>query len=384
MRRGKFLVILLVVAFVAGGVSSVFANNGYLNDWKAAYPNSASATFSCSLCHTSAPSLNAYGAAVVGANFNFTSIESRDSDGDGATNIAEITAGTNPGDGNSKPAPTPVECTDYSYSAWSACDANGQQTRTQNGYLPANCTGTPSAQPVLTQSCTPPTGSVACTDYTYSEWSACANGQQTRAQNGYLPANCTGTPSAQPVLTQVCNSVPPPPTTGGMPVPTGAQVLSYQPVDQPVVSDDPGQAKPIGIGPLASGGNTVDLRVNIGPFSGPVDVSLVLYAPAIDSDDLYFIVPSVGLKRLSDAVRDEDEADRSTSSEEREGDEHPTSRRHLRNFIVWKANVTAVNEEIFTASVTALPSGLYPIVLVATSHDNPDNSYRWITYMFIP
>jgi hypothetical protein len=385
MKKGKFLVFFLVSVFVLGTVGSVFANSGYFSDWKAAYPNSASSSFSCSLCHTSAPSLNDYGAAVVAANFNYASIESSDSDGDGATNIEEINAGTNPGDINSKPAPAPVACTDYTYSDWTACDANGQQSRTQTGLLPAGCTGTPSAAPVLTQSCTP--SSAACTDYTYSDWTACdANGQQSRTQTGLLPAGCTGTPSAAPVLTQSCNNVPPP-ATATMPVPTGAQVFSYQPVDLPVVSDDPSQAKPIGVGPIATGGNTIDLRVDIGPFAGPVNVSLIAYAPAIDSEDLYFIAPGLGLKKLSDAVGEEEQAERDgrrRSSDEREDSEHSLPSKHFRDLVVWKKNVTSVNEGVFTAKITDLPSGLYPLVLAVTSPDNPDNSYRWITYLFIP
>jgi hypothetical protein len=56
--------------------------------------------------------------------------------------------------------PPPTACTGYIYSAWSAC-TNGVQTRTVTGYTPGGCTGTPTTQPVLTQSCTvtpPPTG----------------------------------------------------------------------------------------------------------------------------------------------------------------------------------------------------------------------------------
>ncbi len=101
--------------------------------------------------------------------------------------------------------PPPAACTDYTYSPWSAC-VNGQQIRTVIGNIPAGCTGTPSIQPQLTQSCTAPPA--ACTDYTYSPWSACVNGQQTRTVIGNIPAGCTGTPSTATVLTQACT--PPP------------------------------------------------------------------------------------------------------------------------------------------------------------------------------
>lgn len=52
--------------------------------------------------------------------------------------------------------PPPVACTGYTYSAWSACGTDGQQTRTVTGNTPSGCTGTPPTAAVLTQACTPP------------------------------------------------------------------------------------------------------------------------------------------------------------------------------------------------------------------------------------
>jgi hypothetical protein len=99
----------------------------------------------------------------------------------------------------------PPTCTGYTFSAWSTCGTNGQQTRTITGNTPAGCTGTPSAQPVLTQACTfvPPT----CTDFTYSAWGACQPGNtQTRTVLMSSPAGCTG---GTPQTTQSCTYVPP-------------------------------------------------------------------------------------------------------------------------------------------------------------------------------
>jgi hypothetical protein len=70
--------------------------------------------------------------------------------------------------------------------------------------LPAGCTG---GAPVLTQACTyvPPTS--VCTEFTYSAFGACqANNTQTRTVLTSLPAGCTG---GAPVLTQACIYVPP-------------------------------------------------------------------------------------------------------------------------------------------------------------------------------
>lgn len=435
VMKGKLFVFLLAALLVMGVAGSGYANSTYFNAWKAAYPTSATVSSSCSICHTSAPALNGYGDAVLAANSNFASIEQADSDNDGATNIAEITAGTNPGDPASKPAtpPPPAACTDYTYSAWSACDANGQQTRTVIGNTPDGCSGTPSAAPVLTQSCTPApvacadytysawsacangqqtrtvigntpegcTGTpsatpvltqscgstpVACTDYTYSEWSACANGQQTRTVTGNTPSGCTGTPSAAAVLTQSCTVTPPPPSTQTMPLPSGQQVFFYLPVDLPVVSADPAQAKPIGVGPIAAGGNSIVLTIEVGPFAGPVNVSMILYAPAVDSEDLYFMSPGIGLKKLSDAVEEENdqEVEDSDKSAQDSHEKHDSKSKKFRDLVLWKKNVTSVNEGPFTARLSDLPSGMYPLIIAVSSPEDAGNSYRWMTYLLIP
>ena len=215
MSSRKLFVILIAMVFMAGAVGSAGAVSSYVNSFSSTYPNSTTASFGCSICHVPAgPSArNAYGAAWASAGHNYRTVESQDSDGDGATNITEINAGTNPGNATSKPAHTPVECTGYTYSAWSACGANGQQTRTVTANTPAGCTGTPSTAAALTQACTPPP--TACT-YTYSAWSACqSDNRQTRSMGSSSPAGCTGTP----LLTQVCNYVPPAPTPTPTPTP---------------------------------------------------------------------------------------------------------------------------------------------------------------------
>ncbi len=286
--------------------------------------------------------------------------------------------------------PPTVACTGYTYSAWSpaTCPASGQQTRTATN-APAGCTGTPPTAAVLTQSCTPST--VACTGYTYSAWSpsVCpASGQQTRTAAN-APAGCTGTPPTTAVLTQVCNYVPPvtpPPTNGTMPAPTSKKVFSYSAIDQPVVSSDPAKAEPIGVGPVAGGGDTIDVNVQVGPFAGPVNVSLVIYAPTLESDELYFMSSNNGLKKLSAAVNEDQQSNisgqRSDDSGEHDsgGSSQPSSQ--FDRLTTWRNNVTGVNENIFTAPVSDLPSGVYTLVLVVKSGDN--HYYRWVTHVTIP
>ncbi len=69
-----------------------------------AYPAAVGSRIdTCTLCHTSPPTRNSYGAAFENAGFNFKAIESADSDGDGFTNIQEITALTFPGNAADNP-----------------------------------------------------------------------------------------------------------------------------------------------------------------------------------------------------------------------------------------------------------------------------------------
>ena len=168
-----------------------------------------------------------------------------------------------------------------------------------------------------------------------------------------------------------------------MPVPTSEEVFSYAPVDLPVVNSDPAQTKPIGVGPVATGGNIVDIKVNVGPFAGPVNVSFVVYAPALDFDDLYFMRGN-DLKLLSEAVDEDSEISGQDSDSDNE-DGHDSHRSHnFGNLVTWKHNVTGVNENIYTGPVSDLPSGLYTLVLVVKSQTDKDQSYRWVTHITIP
>jgi len=91
-------------------------------------------------------------------------------------------------------------CT-YAYGEWTAC-VNGNQTRAVTSATPAGCTGTP----VTSQTCTAPT--VACTGYGYSAWGACVGGTQTRTVTSATPAGCTDRTTTPPVLSQSCTVGP--------------------------------------------------------------------------------------------------------------------------------------------------------------------------------
>ncbi len=109
MRNSKITIplislaaVLLISGYVLGNNSDMSIFNSY-NTLNPVLDNS------CTVCHTSGSSLNPYGSAYSsnGRNNNaLLSIASNDSDGDGFSNSAEITAGTFPGNANSRPTTT--------------------------------------------------------------------------------------------------------------------------------------------------------------------------------------------------------------------------------------------------------------------------------------
>jgi len=97
----------LLVIFTA---TPVLANNGDMDTLRAKYSHIAGTRLDdCDVCHTSThPSrLNDYGEAYSAdrTQAGLTAIEATDSDGDGFTNLEEITALTFPGDAADHPAP---------------------------------------------------------------------------------------------------------------------------------------------------------------------------------------------------------------------------------------------------------------------------------------
>jgi len=210
----RLTTLFLGIIMVLSGYGFAYAFGSYLTTagtgFNSVYP-SAGAISVCGLCHTNPAgggARNTYGTAFANAGHVYAAIENLDSDGDGFTNIAEITnvPPTFPGDAASHPAPVAVTCTSFTYSAFSACQPDNTQTRTVTSSSPTGCTG---GNPVLTQSCTyvPPSANT-CTSFTYSAFSACQpDNTQTRTVTSSSPSGCTG---GNPVLTQSCTYVQPP------------------------------------------------------------------------------------------------------------------------------------------------------------------------------
>ena len=118
IRRLGRLGLCAVVTLACGGVAWATIDNA--KSYKAAYPGKDPKAYSCKTCHNAAigkkGDLNLYGQALrkhkasVDAKKltveDYRAIEAEDADADGASNKAEIDAGTNPGDPASVPAGT--------------------------------------------------------------------------------------------------------------------------------------------------------------------------------------------------------------------------------------------------------------------------------------
>ncbi|HEX9118410.1 MAG TPA: hypothetical protein VGA61_20255 [Anaerolineae bacterium] len=128
---GVAVIVLAVLAILLQRPQAASATSNYLASARAQYPSMIGTPLdSCNLCHTNAPELNSYGAAFQAAGHNFKAIELIDSDGDGYSNLAEIRAGTLPGDRSSRPG------------AASTSAPTGAAAPAASHTLPVNTTGT--------------------------------------------------------------------------------------------------------------------------------------------------------------------------------------------------------------------------------------------------
>ncbi len=103
----RIITSLLAITVLIIGAGKADALSSYVTMFKSAYPAAATSSLAaCVLCHINpggGGTRNGYGNAFLAAAHNYRTIESADSDADGFTNIAEITALTFPGNAASHP-----------------------------------------------------------------------------------------------------------------------------------------------------------------------------------------------------------------------------------------------------------------------------------------
>lgn len=106
--KKNWIVWCLTLCLMVTTAGQGLAFNGIATNWKNTYPDVCAtltaAANDCTLCHSTGFGLNSYGVDLNNAGLNFASIEGDDSDGDGRSNLQEITLDcTLPGDASSVP-----------------------------------------------------------------------------------------------------------------------------------------------------------------------------------------------------------------------------------------------------------------------------------------
>jgi hypothetical protein len=108
VRKIRLLVIMAIAVAVLS--TAAFATAAWLKTFNSTYSpkaDSAIVKAKCQLCHTKGVALNPYGMSLKGKAISaasLKSVEKMDADKDKISNIAEIKAGSLPGDAKSKPA----------------------------------------------------------------------------------------------------------------------------------------------------------------------------------------------------------------------------------------------------------------------------------------
>ncbi len=136
-----------------------------------------------------------------------------------------------------------------------------------------------------------------------------------------------------------------------IPVPATQQKYQYFPVSTPVINADPAQSKPVGLGPVAGGGDTVSLKIGIDDISGLADIYLGIFAPSIDPNNIFILREDNNFQPLSLGP------------------------------VPWKAKTKGpVDATVFSGlPVSGFPAGKYDFYLVVTPADSLSDFYMYAT-----
>jgi hypothetical protein len=146
------------------------------------------------------------------------------------------------------------------------------------------------------------------------------------------------------------------PAEARMPLPSGQQTFSFGAVSAPILDDESSRAEPIGVGSLATGGDTVSIQVGLNRFSGSVDVYFALFAPTISSE-LFMLTSEGALRPFSET-----------------------------GLVPWKQNTNdSLHESLFgDLPLAALPQGPYYLYLFVTPAGDLGAFYLWMTSFLNP
>lgn len=138
-----------------------------------------------------------------------------------------------------------------------------------------------------------------------------------------------------------------------IPLPTGTDIFTYPPTAVPLNSINPSLARPIGVGSVATGGNTLSLQVGLNQLEGAGDVYLAIYAPSLNPE-IHVINPDLTLQPVSMGL------------------------------VPWRANTTGpINEDLY-GTISGLPAATYYLYAVVTNAGSLTTRYLWKTSFIIP
>ena len=197
------------------------------------------------------------------------------------------------------------------------------------------CSSYYGAGTVVTLTATPSTGS------TFSGWAGACSGTST---------SCTVTMNGTKSVTATFSPA------NAIPQIHATYASAYNGPATPVLDTEPDGALPIGLGSAAEGGDTLTLQIGLNPFSEPVDLYLLLYAPAIDPNNIYQLGADGALHKVSDGM------------------------------VPWKQGVTnAVHEDpLGDISISLLPPGTYDFYLMAAPSGTTASYLLWETTLVVP
>jgi len=149
---------------------------------------------------------------------------------------------------------------------------------------------------------------------------------------------------------------------GVMPLPVESLSFTYGAVPPPVLGVTPSKARPIALGPLATGGNVLQVQLGLGQLSDPADIYFefayrgLVILPGTAYPDIYLLGP-----------------DDSTFTAAKDG------------LVAWRTNVTSATGSLLgDIPISALSLGLYDLYLFVTPAGTLNAGYLWKTDFFIP
>ncbi len=138
-----------------------------------------------------------------------------------------------------------------------------------------------------------------------------------------------------------------------LPVPMGRHTIEFPAISTPVLSAITDESRPIAVGPIATGGNTITIQVGIEQYAVPVDM-YAAFSTSTDPDTIVNIMPNLTFQRLSLA----------------EVVSALTTGQPPAGAVAWMSNVSApVNTTLFAGLPAAgIPPGKYIAHLLVIPH----------------